>query len=325
MLERDRRTPGLAAPRLSVLPGSPSTPEPSRRGGGPEWPLRPSDPAGSRSPSGHDPRRRGEKFLRTSSSVVAGRAAGGALCARELRVGRDAAFLVEAGCGPPAVLLPSMLLLARTYRPTVLAMAPRFRVLALELPGSGRGSRLRAPWTLERYAGFIAGALQALQIERALLIGHSLSGAAALVTAAMYPDRLSGLVLAGSIGVGQPRSYAGHLLARLADVASEPRFSLRAIPDIAHNLLFHPRSVLSLIRIAKEADLSACAARVRAPTLLAWGARDRTVPVGAARALHRLIPRSTLYVSREGSHDWLVERPGEFAQALTWFVEGGES
>lgn len=231
--------------------------------------------------------------------------------------------MIETGRGHPAVLLPSMLLVARTYRPTILALAPQFRVLAVELPGSGRGSRLLSPWTLERYASFIADSLRALQIERALLIGHSLSGAAALITASLCPERLSGLVLVGSIGVGQPRSYSGHLLARLADMAVEPRFYLRAAPAFMFNLLRHPRSVLSLVRIAKDAELRAAAARVRVPTLLAWGARDHTVPLGAARELGRLIPRSTLYVSREGSHDWLVERPGEFAQAITGFVAGG--
>lgn len=222
------------------------------------------------------------------------------------------------------VLLPSMLLRGMSYRPVVKTMARRARVLVMELPGSGRGSRLRAPWTLERYARCVAEALEVLQLERVTLIGHSLSGAAALVAGALYPERLSGLVLVNSIGVNPSRSIPALLVARAADMSLESRFTAHAAPALLYNLIRHTRNVLSLLRIAATADLSGHAAlvgRARLRTLLAWSARDHTVPLGSALALQRLIPDSTLYVSPNGSHDWIVERPAEFAGVLARFLE----
>ncbi|AUX24451.1 alpha/beta hydrolase [Sorangium cellulosum] len=224
----------------------------------------------------------------------------------------------------PVVLLPSMLIRGMSYRSTVKEAAQRARVLVVELPGSGRGSRLRAPWTLERYARCIADTLEVLQLERVTLIGHSLSGAAALVAGAMYPERLAGLVLVNSVGVNPPRSILALLLARAADVSLEPRFSAHAGPGLLYNLIFHTRNALSLLRIAAMAELSGYAAlvgRARLRTLLAWGARDHTTPLGSALELRRLIPGSILHVSTKGSHDWLVERPAEFADVLARFME----
>ncbi|WP_437964410.1 alpha/beta hydrolase [Sorangium sp. So ce260] len=240
-----------------------------------------------------------------------------------MRVGDEVVYVTETGTGMPAVLLPSMLISGMTYQPVVDAIARRARVLVVELPGSGRGSRLRAPWTLERYARCVADTLQALQLDRVTLIGHSLSGAAALVTGALHPERLSGLVLADSVGVDPPRSVLALAFARAADALLEPRFSVRGAPALLYNLLCHTRSALSLLRIAATADLGGYAARVRVRTLLAWGARDRTVPLGSALAIQRLIPDSTLYVSAKGSHDWIVERPAEFAEAVARFMARG--
>ncbi|KYF76129.1 alpha/beta hydrolase [Sorangium cellulosum] len=231
--------------------------------------------------------------------------------------------MTETGTGAPVVLLPSMLVGGATYRPAVDAIARRARVFVVELPGSSRGSRLRAPWSLERYARCVDDTLRALRLDRVTLIGHSLSGAAALVTGALYPERLSGLVLADSVGVNPPRSILSLVCARAGDMLLEPRFSVRTAPAFLYNLLVHTRSALSLVRIAATVDLSGYAARVRVRTLLAWGARDRTVPLGSALAIQRLIPGSTLVVSAKGSHDWIVGRPAEFADAVARFMARG--
>ncbi|WP_438031890.1 alpha/beta fold hydrolase [Sorangium sp. So ce204] len=239
-----------------------------------------------------------------------------------MRVGGEILYVTETGTGEPAVLLPSMLIDGATYQPAVEAMARHARVLVLELPGSGRASRLRAPWTLERYARCVAEALRALRLERVTLIGHSLSGAVALIVAALHPERLTGVVLVDSIGFNPQGSVLSLVLARAAESLLEPRFVARGTPALLHNLLFHARSALSLLRIAATADLSGHAARVRVRTLLAWGARDLTVPIRSALAIQRLIPDSTLVVSSKGSHDWIVERPAEFAGAVARFMAG---
>jgi pimeloyl-ACP methyl ester carboxylesterase len=224
-----------------------------------------------------------------------------------------------AGAGPALVLVPSPLVLARTYRDTIPPLARAFRVTVIELPGSGRGTHLAAPWSAEQYADWLAGALAFLRIERPTVVGHSNSGAVALLMAARHPDRVGHLILADTVG-GEPRPLAALVGGWVLDMLHESRLALTRWHHVAANLVGHPRNFLQLVRMAATIDLRAEAARVRAPTLLAWAAHDRTAPVRAARALADRLPAGALYLSQRGGHDWILDRPAEFTAAVRRFT-----
>ncbi len=230
------------------------------------------------------------------------------------------AHYLEAGDGPTLVLLASMLVRARTYAPLIERLAPHFRVLAVELPGSGRSSRLTQPWGLEEYADWSDRFLDAVTVDRAIIVGHSNSGAVALLMGARRPARVSSLVLADAIGARQSHSLLRVLLARAVDAALEMRLNARAWPDVAWNVLFHMGSFLHQVRLAERADVLDHASTVAAPTLVAWGRRDHTMPLVCSARLRALIPDSRLYVSR-GSHDHCITHADEFACAVTKFAE----
>jgi pimeloyl-ACP methyl ester carboxylesterase len=226
---------------------------------------------------------------------------------------------LEAGEGPPLLLLPSMLVLGRSYRRPVAALAGRFRVLAPELPGSGHSARLPAPWSLEEHAGWVPRYMDAVGVGRALVIGHSNSAAVALLLAARQPERVSGLVLVGSIGARTPRLPSRVLLGRGLDAVLELRLTLTAWHHILYNACFHPRSFADQVWLAVVASVLEEAPNVAAPTLLAWGRRDHTMPLPCARRLLARLPGGELYVS-EGSHDWINTRPAEFAEVVARFA-----
>lgn len=240
---------------------------------------------------------------------------------RRVQVGEHEAYVVESGRGPPVVVLAAMLIGARSYAPMVERLCRRFQVFVVEMPGCGRGSRLPVPWSFEQYAEHGARLLDALELERTSLIGHSNSGAVALIMGAAHPARLRNLVLVNPIGAHPTGCALELFVSHARNISGEPRFTLQAAPDFVHNLVHHPRDVVSQVRLAAHDDLTACAARVVVRTLLACGAHDWTVPLRDARLLHRLIPGSALHVSTAGSHDWLITRPAEFEEVFTAFVE----
>ena len=244
---------------------------------------------------------------------------------RKIQVGAHQAHLIEIGSGPPVVLLSAMLIWAPTYAPLIERLGQRFQVIAVEMPGSGRASRLPVPWSFERYAAFGAGLLEALDLDRTALIGHSNSGAVAMIMGALYPERIAKLALLDPVGVNPPGSAWRLALTHARDIPFEPRFSLHAAPGLLYNLFRHPRDVFSQVRLAARENLTGYATRVAVPTLLGWGARDRTVPLRDGYLLHRLIPGSTLYVSPTGLHDWLIEEAEELVEVFTAFVEQGGS
>ena len=239
---------------------------------------------------------------------------------RLIRVGGETAALEELGAGPPVVLLASMMVRACTYRALARALARRFHVIVVELPGSGRGSRLDAPWDFAQHARWCAELLPALGLTGARVIGHSNSGAVALVLGALHPERLSRLVLVDTVGVAPLGSVAEVVRRRALDVPDEIGFNLTAAPALLYNCLFHAATCLEGTLLAVTEDLTAYARRLRVPTLVAWGARDHTTPLDDARVLHGLVPGAELHVSATGSHDWLVEEAEAFARVVGEFV-----
>jgi pimeloyl-ACP methyl ester carboxylesterase len=226
------------------------------------------------------------------------------------------------GAGEPLVLLASMLVRARPYRQVVRRLASRFRVFALDMPGCGRATRLGRAWSFEQYARWLDGAIAKLQLSNVTLVGHSNSAGTALVAGATFPPgRLRRIVLADTVGADESPSYWRVLLARGLDGIIEPGLSFTGWHHIVYNVLLHTRSFFGQVKASIEQDLRPYAPRVRVPALLAWGARDHTMPPRCARVLRSLLPRSQLYVCPTGSHDWIITHADEFALAVFAFVD----
>jgi pimeloyl-ACP methyl ester carboxylesterase len=241
-----------------------------------------------------------------------------------ITVAGQRARIIEAGAGPAKLLLlASQLVLARSYRPTMQALAGRgFHVCAVEMPGCGGGAKLWRPWGKREYGRWVCALLDAMNPcsdGRPIVIGHSSSGAVAAVAAAACPHQFRALVLVDSIGALRVPLLPPVLLGRALDGLIEWKLSLRAIHHPFVNLFIHPRNLLRQIALSAETDLRGVAAALRVPTLIAWGRRDHTMPLESGRMLHRLITGSRLHVCQAGSHDWIVDHAEEFAQMIERF------
>ena len=81
-------------------------------------------------------------------------------------------------------------------RPLMEEFGEGYRLIAMDRPGSGYSTRPKQfDGRLTEQARLVAGFIDALKLERPLLVGHSLGGAIALATALDHPDKISGLAL----------------------------------------------------------------------------------------------------------------------------------
>jgi pimeloyl-ACP methyl ester carboxylesterase len=229
--------------------------------------------------------------------------------------------------GPVAVLLPSMLVIGPSYDVTAAALAAQgLHAYVVELPGSGRSAHLLRAWNFERYADWLVRWLDAVRLDRPTLIGHSNSGAVALVTAARHPDRVGRLVLNDTVGFDRTRSLLRVVAMRALDAVIEWRLALHKWHHIFFNLFLHPRNFLHQIWISATDDLSVVATGVATPTLLAWGRLDHTMPLRCLRRAEDVLPcDARQYVSASGSHDWAVDHAEEFARAVAEFMSGDKA
>jgi pimeloyl-ACP methyl ester carboxylesterase len=115
---------------------------------------------------------------------------------------------LEAGDGPPLVLLHALGESALDWRWVMPALSRTHRVYGPDLPGFGDSDKPAADYTPAFFGHFVAAFLDTLRVERAAVVGNSLGGLAALRLALSDPSRVVALGLMASAGLGREVSFA---------------------------------------------------------------------------------------------------------------------
>jgi pimeloyl-ACP methyl ester carboxylesterase len=184
--------------------------------------------------------------------------------------------------------------------------------------------------------------MDALGLERASLAGNSLGGAVAIAIAAGHPERVDRLVMLDSAGFNVDPEQRPAILRLVRAVPAsllEPLPVRRAFTRAAlQRVFFDPtkvgeerveeyvapllrpgavRAIRSVLKPRAEevAAFPELVSRVRAPTLILWGAEDRWVPVAQADMFGASIKGSRTIILRRCGHIPQEERPLE-TQAL---------
>lgn len=210
-------------------------------------------------------------------------------------------------------------------------------VLAVDLPGHGRsaGPALRS---VEAIADWLPRVLDAAQVAKASLVGHSLGALAALASAARHPDRVEKIALCGP---AVPMEVSEGLLAaaKASDhVAYEliNGWSTSSRKQIGGNTVPGMWLMGNAIRLMERTppgvlhtDLVACnewrggleaAAAVRCPSLVVVGDRDLMAPLRATKALVEALRGVRVVTLRDTGHAMMAEEPDAVLDALRGFL-----
>ncbi len=236
----------------------------------------------------------------------------------------------RAGAGDPVLVLHGWGASIEAVQPILAALRDVATVYAVDLPGFGESDLPPQPWSSVEYAHFVDALLDVLDLKAATVIGHSNGGRVAIRLAVDFPDRVEKLVLVNSAGIRPRRSArtrarvalykAGKLAAR---IGGRPGAALQAriVRRVASADYLDAGPLRgTLVRLVNE-DLRDCLPRIRVPTLLIWGGRDRDTPLADGRLMERLIPDAGLVVFEEAGHYSYVDAPGSFAKVVRYFVQ----
>lgn len=184
------------------------------------------------------------------------------------------------------------------------ALAEEWRTIALDLPGHGGSTKTLPGTSPEAMAGAIAALLDALGLDRAHLVGHSLGGAIVTAFAAAHPTRAASLTLISPAGMGEAINadyISGFLAARRPRALAAVLETLFADPSLVSREMVE--SILRFKRLdGVEAALAAIAAANFAggrqlfslrpalaalglPITIIWGREDRVIPASQAAGL----------------------------------------
>lgn len=224
---------------------------------------------------------------------------------------------VEAGSGPPLILLHGYGGSARWWQQNIRPLGTIRRVYALDIPGFG-GSRMREPFRLTRVADLLGRWMDRLGLPPSDVVSHSMGGQLALILAARRPDRVRSLVAAAPAGI----PFAGGLpwIARQAwrsRTRGDPRFT----PIVVRGALrAGPRTLWHAVSQIRAVDVREHLAVVRAPTLILWGDHDRLLPVANGPLIAAALTGAQLEVIPGAGHNLMWEQPARFNAAVADFI-----
>ena len=221
------------------------------------------------------------------------------------------------GAGEPAILLLTSwaIVHARQWKAQVPYLARHFQVITVEGRGNGRADRPETPeaYRDREYVDDAIAVLDAIGVDRAVVVGLSVGGRDALQLAAWYPERAAGVVAIGAAlpwpmppGFDETRDayegwgkanrhywladYRGWVEFFMSQVFTEPHSTKPHEDGVAWGLDTTAETLLLTVPAVAEpgaADAEAICRQIRCPVLIVHGDQDGIVPYDTGVALAR--------------------------------------
>ncbi|MGH2376389.1 MAG: alpha/beta fold hydrolase [Candidatus Methylomirabilales bacterium] len=236
----------------------------------------------------------------------------------------------ERGQGESVLFLHGLMGQIDHWESSVQTLGEVSRAIALELPIFHPALPEASIAELRRY---VRSFLKALEIPRAVVGGNSLGGHVALELTLAHPERVSGLILAGSSGLfergytrGVPhRPSSEYVREKMREIFYDPALVTPGWVEEVRRVVTAPSSAMRVLRFARDAKhhkLEEQLPHIRVPTLLVWGKEDRITPPEVAERFHALIPDSRLVFLANCGHVPMLERPDAFNGVVSaWLKE----
>jgi pimeloyl-ACP methyl ester carboxylesterase len=221
------------------------------------------------------------------------------------------------------------------------ALARHARVIRLDLRGSGQSGTGEGPALMEALAGDVYGLLDALEVERVVIAGHSMGGYVALAFFRMYAERVAGLALVAShVGADTPAralarvdqaaqvlndgmaSMAEAMIANLLapQFAAANRAEVARLRGIAANQ-HAAGAAAQIIGMKERVDSADLLEDIAVPTLIVGGQSDRLIVPAALEETAGAIADCE-YVALPGvGHLPPIEAPAQTTAALERLLE----
>ena len=262
-----------------------------------------------------------------------------------VRTRRERVSILEAGVGDPVVCLHGLGGTKASFLPTVAALADSHRVIAMDLPGFGESDKpITAAYDAAYFNRAVGRVLDALEIERAHLIGNSMGGRVAIEVGLLQPERVGKISLLSpalawlrerqwrwllqvplpKLGLIQPtpRSVTEAIVRRLVP-GGDNGWAAAGVDEFIRSYLT-PRGRHAFYEAARniyldephgERGLWTRLEGLGPESLFVWGRQDQLVPISFMRYVEEALP-SARHLELDCGHVPQLERPRETHAAI---------
>jgi pimeloyl-ACP methyl ester carboxylesterase len=241
----------------------------------------------------------------------------------------------ERGTGAePIVFVPGFIASYRWWQPVIERLGDNFHAYAPNMRASDDGVPVEQGHTIAEYAEDLHRFVEALGLERFVLVAHSLGGGIAMQYALDHQERLVALLLADPLAPHGTRldqavtdainamqgSAEGMRAIILGGCVTPPESDLlEALVEDA--MRWGKPGYLGMMDDMARFNITGRLSEISVPTLITWGDKDTVIPFEGIVAAYTGVPGCGLEVWHGVGHNGLLEMPERFVELLTRFVE----
>lgn len=250
------------------------------------------------------------------------------------------------GSGDPLVLISGLGYGLWMWRKMIPGLAERRQVIAFDNRGAGQTDKPDGPYNVQMMAEDTAGLMDALGIQSAAVMGHSMGGFIAQQLALGRPDLVDKLILSAT-NFGGPRHVpvTAEAMAVIMDrsgdpvdvvkrgiaIACAPGFA-QAHPEVVEELIayrlgnpvppaqYQAQTAVGLGLLSEEACFEHRLEGVHSPTLILFGEHDKVVPPANADLLAAKLPNARVEILSNAGHIFPIEQPEAAVSAVLDFL-----
>jgi len=254
-----------------------------------------------------------------------------------LKAGDLSFNVLESGSGEPALLfLHYWGGSARTWNAVTSKLAPEFRCVAYDQRGWGRSDAPQGGYSIRDLALDAKNIIDALQLQRYVLVGHSMGGKVAQFLASQKPKGLEALILVAPAtptpqNLPEPAIQAQlHAYDNRENALKTIEF-LTAFPpsdELREQILSDnfaaaaPHARLAWPTSIAYEDISSVVGNIAVPTLILAGDKDRQDPVEQhEREVLPRIPGAKIKIIINSGHLIPIDQPGQIVDAIRSFIK----
>lgn len=258
---------------------------------------------------------------------------------------------LDVGAGPAVILIHGFGGSMWQWEYQQHALSQHFRVLTLDLPGSGLSDKPDIEYRPDQMLAFCAGFMDALAIPSATLVGNSMGAGLAIGMALTHPERVDKLVLIAGLPPQVMEKLTSRTIKRamdtrvpvwlislgnwlfggfmtesiLREIVHDPAVLTPAVIERSNRNRQRPGVIKPMMAVRDqlslwESDFATRIGSLTQPTLVIWGENDRVFPIAVGEELYRSIQGSRFVRIPSAGHIPQWERPDLVNQSLIEFI-----